>query len=397
MKHEHNLNQNFITATYHKEDNCIYRWFTKVETINRNEWDACFEKGDVLGSFDLARAIENSKLPDIEFHYLVGIQDNQLSFVIPCYVCTVPLDALAPSLIRRCFSEVRKYYSSFLVLRVLVVGNPLASCVGLERLNQTSRPKALAQIKEVLIEKGRSLKTNLIAFKEIEESEMQTMKAALGSQFLIVPSLPMSYLALRSRDGESYEARLRSRYRNLLRRRMKLLETAGIAWEVLEDFGDLAEILCNLYRQVYKRSKTKFEVLTPEFFKQLSHHLGKRSFILLAKKENRPMAFALFIAGDKMLYPFYIGLEYSLRDEFALYYNTLYRIIEESEKRNYERVWLGITAYESKAMLGASFYKRYLALCPLTSITSVILRAFRSLLFPSTIIPSFHVYKDHKI
>lgn len=389
--------QNLTAPANHLDGDNICHWVTSVEAIGRDEWNACFEPGDVVNCFDLAKALENSKLPDTEFHYLVGSQHGQVAFVIPCFLYATPLDVLAPPWVRRLCFGIRKYYSSFLIARALIVGSPLAICtdsLGLERLNETQRQGMLARLKEQLISKGKSLKAHLVVVKEIAESKLEMVQTALQPQFFIVPSMPEAYVTLSSNEYSSYKDRLRCRYRNVLRQRKRLFENSGACWEVIDHFVDYADDLWSLYQQVFSRSKSKFMFLTPELFKQVSSCLGKKSYILIANNDNRPMAFGLILVGKKTMYPLYLGLDYSCRDQFALFYNILYRSIEEAEKLGYEVVSLGQTAYESKALMGASFRKLFLGLCPLSVLLSVVLRAFHSFLFPSITLPHFRVFKD---
>ncbi len=375
-------------------------WVSTVDDISPEKWEACFGQETVLNCFDMFRALEHSKLPRTSFYYLVGKKNGEVAFIVPCYYYTAPLDVLAPCKVRRFCEAIRKHWPSFLQMKVLIAGNPLAisgDSLGLEQVPREEIPVALAEIKEQFIKQANNLRVHLALLKEIPETKLNDLKQALLPEFIIVPSMPSAYLELSNNPEETYKKRLRNHYRNIYHNRKKAFLRGGGSWRIIDDFAPHAEDLWQLYRQVFEKSKTQFEVLTPEFFCQIAKYLTGRVFVAAGFRDNRCIGFALMIARGNYCSPLYIGLEYSLRDELALYYNLLYCSIEEAEKRGYPLVCLGQTAYESKALLGAKFNNLSLALCPLSLLAAFALRLFKSIFFPIIRIPHHRIFREGKI
>lgn len=379
------------------DEEFVCRWTTSLEGIAPEEWNRCFEPEDSLNAFELASAIEHSNLPDTELHYLFGIWSGTLVFVAPCYLFVAPLELLAPAAVRSVVARIRRWFPSFLLIKAFVVGSPLAICkdsLGLARLDARMRQRVLQRVQQEWITQGNRLKAHLVVVKEIEERKLAMVRESLGPRYLTVPSLPTASIVL-DQDAP-YEARLRRHYRSVYRQRKKRFEQGGITWEILDDGASDSDELFPLYQQVIERADATFGILTPEFFRQVSRRPRGRARVLVARDGNRPLAFVLLLAGPKSLSSLYIGKDYAHRDEFALYYNLLYRSLEEAESLGCERISLGQTAEGSKALIGASFEKLYLALCPLTTTTALILRGFHRALFPTKKAPHHRVFKGEE-
>jgi hypothetical protein len=179
-----------------------------------------------------------------------------------------------------------------------------------------------------------------------------------------------------------------------MQQRKLTFENSGAIWEVIENFSHIATEIHKLYEAVLERSKTKFEVLTPQFFSELSERLGPNALILLARRKNEAIAFGLLILGGSKANLLYVGLDYSCRDETASYYNIFYRAIEVAEARGCNEISVGQTTYESKAALGATFFQLKLGLAPLTPLARLLISRFTPLLFPVTETPDRRVFKN---
>lgn len=374
--------------------NIKFEWRTNLSGISKSEWDACFAPDDVLNSFDVTSAISCSSLPETAFYYLIGERGDSLAVVFPCFIYRVPLDLLAPAHVQRYTALIRKVFPRFAVLKMFFVGNPVATCdraFGWEQVSENARRQLFKGVQELCIAKAKELQAQLVVLKELRPADITMFGDQLAPQFVTVPSLPVGYLPL---ENDRYERRLRADHRSYLRRRKKLSDSAGVVWSIEADFGDLAEDLHRLYGNVVSRAQTRFRTVTPEFVRQLSRQARGRAHVVLARYDNRIIAFGLFLVGSATLHLLYLGIDYTYRKQFALNYNAYYRVIEWAEERGISKLVLGQTAYDAKGALGASFGQLFLAIHPRSWFWDLLLRSMDRVLFPETELPVHRVFKS---
>lgn len=372
----------------------LYRWETELKGLS--SWDSLVEHRDVLKSFPLASAVHEARLPGMELFYLIGERpgSGMTEVICPVFLYTTSLEVLSPRFFKRFSAWVRGAFPDFLVCRALVIGTPLPICSDLIlRRSETILRNIAQELAYEWTKKGLELGAQFVVIKEAEQELLETLSSLKDEGFIFVPSMPSATLSLDSSEG-SYMSRLRKSYRVVYKTRKNQFEEGGGSWlEFDAKHHNLAEIH-RLYLQVLERSNSKFELMPANFFLNTVRYLPDGAKLLIACVEERIVGFALIIFSKEYLCPIYIGMDYSIRDKLSLYYNILYRSIEEAELRRIPLVKLGQTAYESKALIGASFAKVYLAIKPLSFLSGLILRVFRKLLFPAINPTTRNVFKS---
>jgi len=379
-----------------------FRWHTSIEDV-ADTWSACFPPEQVLASRDLQRAVEAAGLEEVAYHYLVGSDGRGLDCLLPCFTFRVSLVSVAPPWLQAAVAGIRRLWPTFLMVRLFVVGTPLSICgdlLGLGEHRDGCRwdEHALRRLFTEVTHKARSLGISLTLIKEFSGPLRDRLQAALAGRYLFVDSLPTTYLPLpRTRTG-GYLTAIRSRYRNKLKHRIAIGNRSGLRWETRTDVGPHAQEIYGLYRQVLDRSTTRFEQLTPEFFRCALAALPGRSFLLLgfavADGSERLVACELVLCDRLVMHPIYSGFDYTCKEQSALYFNTFYRLIEEAERRGCHAVHIGQTAYEVKAELGALAHPLHLAVHHGSPLVRFILARAQALLFPRVRCPYRAVFAD---
>ncbi|MFN8390856.1 MAG: GNAT family N-acetyltransferase [Bdellovibrionota bacterium] len=292
---------------------------------------------------------------------------------------------------------MRHTFPSFLMMRAFIVGSPLAissDSLGVTQLSGAQLAQLLPEIKAMILSKANELRSHFAVLKELTAEKIALIRDGLAPEFVFVPSMPGSSIRLADPMKRTFETRLRSKYRSLMQQRKALFQRSGAKWELYENFSPIASEMHSLYENVLDKSKTKFEILTPEFFASLSEQLKQNAIVLLARREGAPLAFGLILFSRCHANLIYVGLDYASRDETASYYNIFYRAIEEAESRGCETISVGQTTYESKAILGATFFNLTLGLAPLTRLSKFLISRFSSALFPVIETPERRVFKN---
>ena len=105
----------------------------------------------------------------------------------------------------------------------------------------------------------------------------------------------------------------------------------------------------NQYLAILKKSKTKLETLSFEFFRNLPDNYQLFSFY----HDNELLVWHISTFDNSVYYFLFGGINYELRDEFDSYYNNLISILKEGFETQCDTINLGQTAIVSKNRLGA--------------------------------------------
>lgn len=380
-------------------DGLVFRWVTSIHEVGEIAWNTCFARGDVMQSYALHEATEAARLPDVDFHYLVARDAHGVVAVVPCFKFRMSLTVVAPEKVNKVVSVVRRVFPNFLYLHAFVVGTPIAICkdlLGLRPdLSGDAYPRVLAAVMDEVVAHTRRLKLGMIIVKEITTALLPSVSPVLAQRFLLVESPATTYLYLGEPGRTTYKGRLRKKYRTMMNARRAKLDEAGMRWEVTHDFAPHAEAMHPLYLNVLNRSKIRFETLSVEFFRQLPARLGKNALALLCWKGAQLVAFELVIRDEAWTHPVYLGIDYRFRDEGALYFNCIYRILDLIEQEGRAVVQLGQTSYPVKASIGAVVDRLYVGVHHTSGLLNAVLRKLAPMMFPSTEVPrSQRVFRD---
>ena len=119
------------------------------------------------------------------------------------------------------------------------------------------------------------------------------------------------------------------------------------------------------------------------------------SYALICFDQDKPVACELVLRDKNWIHPIYIGMDYDKRDEGSLYFNCLYKVIEEVEYHQMDMVQLGQMSYQAKESIGAIVSRLYLAVSHTNPIMNKLLKHIGGVLFPSTALPNQQrVFKD---
>jgi hypothetical protein len=186
---------------------------------------------------------------------------------------------------------------------------------------------------------------------------------------------------------EDYENSMRHSYRRRLKRfREKFsdvrTETSGCSDFTREHY--------RLYMEIMKRTRTKLEILNAELFRNLPSNFELTTHY----NESNMLCWYITCKDDNVLFFFFGGMDYSLRDKYQSYHNNLYSIIAEGVRNKYKIIDLGQTAEIAKSRLGGRPEERRMFLYHRNQVIFHILRLFRSILTYSGIAEKSNVFKS---
>jgi hypothetical protein len=186
---------------------------------------------------------------------------------------------------------------------------------------------------------------------------------------------------------------MRSRYRYRLHKFVRSLKEGPVTVEIRDEFADLSQQLQDLWRQFYERAvRHKREVLTPDYFANLSRHLGGRARMILFRSEGRLIGFNLVILDDDTLRPLFIGMDYAHNQDKDLYFNILCQAVKMGIEMGKKSIEMGVATLKPKLEMGSVMYPLYGYLRHFSPIKGLILAALFKSSAPPYAETEKHVY-----
>lgn len=147
-------------------------------------------------------------------------------------------------------------------------------------------------------------------------------------------------------DYESYLENMRHHYRRRIIQANKKFEEVSTSSESCKSFKDEHY---RLYLNIMERSKTKLEILSIDFFKNLPQNFNLISYYSL---ENELLTWHITCRYKKVFSFLFGGINYEQRDAYDSYYNNLIGILKEAIDKGFKNINLGQTAETPKMRIG---------------------------------------------
>lgn len=270
--------------------------------------------------------------------YLEILRGGQRIAVVPYFLSTFSLTELLPDgLLKKAFAWLKFDYAC--------VGHP-ATDFG--AINGEISFEVLSLVNATLAKKAP-----VVAYKGFPEG------LPLPG-FSRVRGLPVSVLNI----AGDYYSKLDARRRNDFKHKLEKAQTLRV-----EEYSPLPEHLVQevfrLYMNTYHRAPTRFERLTPAYFRQTA---AISKFIVFFEADT-PIGFAQIIGKNQKASFTYVGMDYQHNRQYGLYYAICLKGIEVCLKDGYRQMELGVTSYHFKHLLGGKLvetslyfrHKNYLA------------------------------------
>jgi hypothetical protein len=215
---------------------------------------------------------------------------------------------------------------------------------------------------------------------------LNMMEDYLRDKVINMRTLPTLILEMGFDNVMIYENSLRHSYRRRLRR---FRERFSNVTTDTSDCSVFNQDHYRLYVEIMKRTRTKLEILGLELFRNLP-----ANFILTTYyDEDKMLCWHITCKDGKILFFFFGGMDYSLRDRYQSYQNNLYGIITEGVNNKYDYIDLGQTAEIAKARLGGKPEERRMFFYHRNPIILHIIRPFKGILTYSKTNEKSNVFK----
>jgi hypothetical protein len=265
------------------------------------------------------------------------------------------MELLAPPWVAKLLRVVGLVMASAKYQKTLFVGSPCTDEGTVGLLPGVELRDVAPVLQQALDARGRESKCNMVVWKDFPDESakvLDELKPSMGNFGLI--SYPGTRLPLTGPGFEPYLKTLKGSRRHNLKKKIRKGEERGktIASVVQKpDDATLQEVF-SLFWQTYEKGKTKFETLNIEFFRKIAAYDVSHFILLRHADSNKLAAFMLcFALGDRAINKF-IGIDYTLGDDWFLYFRLWREFVEWGSRTGAKELQSGQTGYRAKLDVG---------------------------------------------
>ncbi len=158
------------------------------------------------------------------------------------------------------------------------------------------------------------------------------------------------------RSFDDYLQSFKPKSRATLRKERRRIAASPVTIQPLSRIDEHASTISELYTATYRKHGATFWNHPPEFWSNLSRHLGESAEVLIAEHEGRPIGFSLLLKSDSQQeqWLYRIGRDEGCQEATDVYFDlAFYQPIERAIQRGYKHYWVGPGGYEAKFRRGA--------------------------------------------
>lgn len=337
-------------------------FYNSSSEINKEHWNSIVQGNNIYLSFEYLDALETSMQGQVEFRYILFY--NAASK--PVALAAVQILDFSNDVFKKnevyckVAAKIKSKVLDSLDIKMMVCGN-VFTCGenGFIHTNDISAADAYNNLSNGLYELRQVQKSekpiSVVLLKEFFPATFKssdTLKTAGFKDFKVDVNMVLK-IHKDWNSMEDYLASMTTKFRTKAKGVYK--KSADIVVKDLSEldiFEHKSEIE-KLYTSVVERAEFKFGVLTGDAFVQFKRNHQEdfifKGYFLNEKLVGFSSSFILKHSVDAN----YVGLDYSLNQQYAIYQRMLYDFVELAIARKVKELRLGRTAEEIKSCIGA--------------------------------------------
>jgi predicted N-acyltransferase len=351
---------NILGGARHTELKAAF--YDAVKMINAAHWQKVTAGKNIYLSLEYLQALEEAMEGSMKFRYILFYDKNSE----PVAVASVQLlnfvdrEAKYHSLLCRMSEHIKNQLLRSLGIKVMICGNVFATGEnGFMFTDAVSGEEAYHNLSHALQRLRQSEKINgqvsIVLLKDFWPSSFSKSDALKTHDFRDFMIDVNMVLKIQSgwKSFEDYlnslTAKFRTRAKSVFKKseeiRVENLDEAGI-----EKYKSEIE---TLYNNVREKADFKFGALNGDAFILFKRNLGDMFRLTGYFHDHALVGFSSAVISNEVVDGNYVGLDYNLNQQFALYQRMLYDFVELAIQSSAFELRLGRTAEEIKSCIGA--------------------------------------------
>ena len=368
-----------------KNDNALF--FSSVNEIPNTIWDVLNCAENKYFSKDFLASIEKNH-SEINFIYVVLIDDKKQpkAFasiqIVDFYLNSV--DNNFEHLISKLKTVARKLhiFPDKKPLKLLICGNTFVSGEhGIFIKNNSDKKIIIKELAKAIlhfVNVDKHLKIDAFLLKDfINESLFiaDELKDYSYNAFSVEPNMVLQ-IDENWRIFDDYLAAMKTKFRVKAKKAIQLSATIQIENVTLENIENQLPKMTELYKKVATNAAFNLGDFNLATYKDFKEKLGENYILKTYWLDDKMVGFMSGIINQNSLDAHFVGIDYQLNREFAIYQKMLYNYIEIAINKNLKTINFGRTASEIKSSVGAEPQDLTMYLRHKKSITNKILKLF---------------------
>jgi hypothetical protein len=382
-----------------------FRSFDSIEHVDLTEWQriqsAC--NGSIVGDPRFIAAIEVGMKQVDKFWYIV-LYDEHRAPVACTSVAAVAMDLadLADPGLARIIRLAPSPLSRLRHLKLLICGLPIGTGLHTLAAPLCESSQALPVLDSVVCDLANTAKADGIVYKEFRSGDLPWTRPLLELGYHQFETPPSYSFSSEFADFTQYCAALRNHYGNQIKRSRRKLSDAGLETVVLsapeEILREYTSEVHALYHQMADKAAIRAEAIPIEFLHELTSRMDGQIELLAIRRNARIVVFSWCLEAQSTYYTMWGGLDYQLNDQFDLYFNLLYALLERGLQKRASTIVFGIGSDIAKSRMGCHSEPLYFFAKGRGLPMSFIVRAAGKLLFAPKSAPGpFRIFKDRVV
>ncbi len=328
-----------------------------VTALDKADWDSVFPS--IAEGYNFFQTIDQTLRQQFKTFYIAIYEQERPVCIAPCFIAEYPLETTIEGPLKNFILKIRKIFPHLFNLHVLVCGSP--ACEGRIGIKSDDREAVTECLIDAMRGQAKKERIGIVAFKDFAREFSVIFPVLRRRGFHEIESYPAVELPIRFKSFEDYLSSLsRATRKDLKRKFARVKGHAAITLEVTNSLGEDLDYAYELYLSTLNKSEVRFEILSKEFFRDISRYMPQETRYFLWKINGRLVAFNLCLVADGVLVDEYLGMDYTFAYDYHLYYVTFRDILTWSIANGITRYESGALSYDPKKRLDFTFVEQFI-------------------------------------
>ena len=341
-------------------------YFSSVNDIQKSIWDELRCAINVYFDPNYLVSLEKNN-PQITFLYIVLLDDTKKAIALAnLQIIDYNLEGIENSLDKnfdklKCFGRRIGVFPKLKPIKILVCGNTFVSGEhGIFIIENQDKKKVIKNVAKAISHLTNSNKTltkdiSIYLIKDFIKESLEITDELHDLNYYSFNVEPNMVLLLDNdwTNFQGYLDAMKTKYRVKAKRALKLSEDLIVKETSIENIKTYLPEITKLYKKVSDKATFNLGDFNLETYMSLKNKLGEKYILKTYWKQDKIVGFMSGVINDDSLDAHFVGIDYQLNRELAVYQRILYDYVEIAINKNLKTINFGRTASEIKSSIGA--------------------------------------------
>lgn len=341
-------------------------YFSSVKDINTEIWKELNCTKNLYFHPDYLYSLEKNN-PQVVFIYIVLLNEKEQPIALATIqVINFPLDKIETSLNQnfhnlKCFARKLGLFPKLKPIKLLVCGNIFVSGEhGIFIKENTNKQKVIKSVAKSITKltnanKDLSKEISIYLIKDfIKESlgVLNELHDVNYYSFTVEPNMVLN-VDENWNNFQDYLDNMKTKFRVKAKRALKLSNNLVVKDLSVENIKAVIPEITNLYKKVVDKADFNLGNFNLYTYLTLKNKLGENYILKTYWYNKKLVGFMSGMISNSSLDAHFVGIDYTLNKELAIYQRMLYDYITIAINKNLKIINFGRTASEIKSSIGA--------------------------------------------